>query len=276
MANVHQKPSAECKVGIKRKDQRLIEELRPINFSYGAFGYAAASVLFEQGDTKVLAAVSLQTQVPSFLKGKHKGWLTAEYAVLPCATRQRSPRDNGQQSKNGRSVEISRLIGRSLRSVVDVSHIGERTIQVDCDVLQADGGTRTACITAASLALMSANHHWLGAGIINRPILCNSLVAVSVGVLDSVIYSDLTQEEDNRADADFNFVITRDGALVEVQGTAETQPLDRAVFEELQKRAFDNAQQIFMVLDQRHEVSKIPERQNQAYGSFSIGSRLPR
>ncbi len=274
MAIVHASSSDNKFIG--RKDNRSVDELRPIRVVYEPFGYAAASVLLEQGHTKVLVSVSLQTQVPPFLKGKHKGWLTAEYAVLPCATRQRSNRDAGLHTKNSRGVEISRLIGRSLRAVVDVSLIGERTIQVDCDVLQADGGTRTACITAASLALNRASERWLETGVISRSIIRDSLAAVSIGALEGIVYTDLTQEEDNRADADFNFVITRAGAVVEVQGTAETRPMSRLLFEELQKRAFDSAAQLFEALDCLHQGPVLSQKQVIPPAPFSLASRFAR
>jgi len=228
-----------------RNDGRACDHVRPISITYDLFGYATASLLFEIGQTKVLVGISLQNKVPLFLKGKGRGWLTAEYAMLPAATRTRVARESSLQKRNARSVEISRFIGRSLRSVVDLSPIGERTIIVDCDVLQADGGTRVACITAASLALDVAQDRWLQDGTITKPWIKDFLVAVSVGIIGGQLYIDLSQEEDNRADADFNFVLTKQGDIVEIQGTSEKAPISWENFDQLKRLALHGTEQIY-------------------------------
>lgn len=205
----------------QRRDGRSLSQMRDIRITYNIFEYAAGSVLFELGKTKILCSVTLQQGVPHFLKGKKVGWLTAEYAMLPAATTIRSVRESEQGRKNGRCVEISRLIGRSLRTIVDLDVIGERTIIIDCDVLQADGGTRTACITAAGLALEQAQQKWIAARLVETPILRDSVAAISLGLLNGHVMVDLNFEEDSSVDADFNVVITQSGEFVEVQGTAE-------------------------------------------------------
>lgn len=206
---------------LQRKDGRALDEMRDIRISYNVFEYAAGSVLFELGKTKVLCAITLQQGVPHFLKGKRVGWLTAEYAMLPAATNIRSARESELGRRNGRSVEISRFIGRALRTIIDLSKIGERTIIIDCDILQADGSTRTACITAASLALEQAQKHWLDTHIISTPILLDSLLALSIGLRSGDVLVDLDFEEDSSIDADFNIVLTKSGKFIEIQGAAE-------------------------------------------------------
>ena len=191
-----------------RIDGRATNQLRPISLEYDILGYSNASVLFSIGHTKVLASVYLQIGVPAFLRGQQTGWLTAEYAMLPCSTHKRSDRESTQQQRNARSVEISRLIGRSLRSIVDLDKLGEKTIIVDCDVLQADGGTRVACITAASLALNLACQRWIQASIFDASVIKDSIAAISVGNLDGISCLDLCCQEDNNTDADFNFVLS--------------------------------------------------------------------
>ncbi len=213
-------------MSLKRIDGREATEVRPIHVKIDSYGYAQASVLYEQGNTKILCGVTLQPGVPPFLKGQKVGWLTAEYAMLPAATHQRTQRDGTQPQRNPRSVEISRLIGRCLRPVVDLSVIGERTIIVDCDVLQADGSTRVACITAASIALQLAAKRWAQRKIFDKNIVMMQVAAVSVGVVDGMICADLSYEEDVRGDTDFNIVLTEHGDILEIQGTAEKVPLD--------------------------------------------------
>jgi len=229
----------------KQNHGRRYNQVRPISIQYDALGYADASVLFQIGQTKVLASVTLQDGVPHFLRGQRTGWLTAEYSMLPCATQKRTNRESTQHYRNSRSVEISRLIGRSLRTIVDVSGIGERTIIIDCDVLQADGGTRVASITAASLALDLASKRWLNAGIVEESVVQESVAAVSVGVVDDDHILDLSFEQDSQAEADFNFVLTESGKLIEVQGTAEQTPLSWQDFESLKKLAVEGVEQIF-------------------------------
>ncbi len=229
---------------IQRVDGRHCNQLRSIKITYDIFEYASGSVLFELGKTKVLCAVTLQQGVPPFLKGKKAGWLTAEYAMLPASTTNRTPRELSSVSRNGRSVEISRLIGRSLRAAVNLAAIGERTIMIDCDVLQADGGTRTACITGAYLALEQAVQKWIATKIIDTCPIAQPIAAVSVGLKDGQPMLDLDCAEDNDIDADYNFVITQSGAIIEVQGTSEKQPVAWPVFEKVCTVAIQGAQDL--------------------------------
>ncbi len=235
---------------VMRNDKRTPDQLRPVSFSHGISEFAAGSVLFEMGKTKVLCAVTLQNGVPPFLRGKGTGWLTAEYALLPTSTAQRTQRESSQAAKNGRSVEIARFIGRCFRSIVDVSTIGERTITIDCDVLQADGGTRTAAISGAFIAFKMAQEQWLKSRIITHPIIKDSIAAVSVGVVDDNVLLDLNYEEDSVATADFNFVITESDKIVEMQGGAETAPLEWETFERVRAMAQHGAQQLFAAYGQ--------------------------
>lgn len=219
---------------VKRTGGRAYNELRPLSVSYDAYGYALASVLLEMGNTKVLCSVNIQHNVPPFLRGKKQGWLTAEYVMLPSATHTRTARESSSVKRNGRSVEISRLIGRSLRSVLDLSKLGEQTLVIDCDVLQADGGTRTACITGAFLAIEAAisRMHYLSdedkAGIIK-----DRIIALSAGVSGENVLLDIDASEDMGIDADFNFVLTESGKLIEVQGTAEQHAIEWDLFEQM-------------------------------------------
>ncbi|MFH1644290.1 MAG: ribonuclease PH [bacterium] len=239
----------------ERIDGRTFDSVRPINLKFDALGYADASVLLEIGNTKVFVAVSFQNKVPPFLKGSNTGWLTAEYAMLPCATQKRTIRDSNQIQKNSRSVEISRLIGRSLRTVVDLTCFGEKTIIVDCDVLQADGGTRVACITAANLALKLAEKRWFNAGLIQKNILKDSIAAISVGLVQEQPILDLSYEEDSQANSDFNFILTKSGKIIEIQGTSEKEPLEWNLFEELKKLAIKGIEDIFVV--EKDELKKL-------------------
>jgi len=233
----------------KRHDGRDSEQLRHISMSYNIFDYAAGSVLLELGKTKVLCAVTLQNGVPQFLRGKNTGWLTAEYALLPVATMNRTPRESTLMRRNGRSVEISRFIGRVLRTSLDLSLIGERTIVIDCDVLQADGGTRTACITGAYQALKIAQESWLKSKIIMQPILLRDrIVAVSVGVLgDQVI---LDPEEDAQMTADYNFVLTQSEHVIEILGGAEKNAVSWELFNQACMSACKGVRQWCTFFDQ--------------------------
>jgi ribonuclease PH len=208
-----------------RNDGRTSEQVRPVSLQYDQFGYADCSVLLSMGNTRVQVSVTLQKGVPPFMRKKGIGWLTAEYAMLPTATRIRTQREAEVMKKHGRSVEISRLIGRCLRSVTSVAALGERTIMVDCDVLQADGGTRAACITAASIALVRAIARWQQQGIISAAVSTVPIAAMSAGVVDGICCIDLNQDEDSRATADVLFVCTDQGDVVELQGTSEKGPL---------------------------------------------------
>ena len=244
------KTSQDSQNLFQRKDGRQPDHLRIINVSFNTFGYAAGSVLFELGNTKVLCSVSLQNGVPHFLKGKKTGWLTAEYAMLPTSTMNRMVREISSMRRNGRSVEISRLIGRSLRTIVDLDILGERTIYIDCDVLQADGGTRTACITGACLALRAAVDYWLENRVIKETIITDTLAAVSVGVVNGVPLLDLNYQEDSNADADFNFVITKSNKIVEIQGASEGATVSWEQFERARELAVTGVRELIKIGDQ--------------------------
>jgi ribonuclease PH len=244
---------------MKRAYGRAYDQVRPITVTYDVLEYAAASVLFEQGRTKVLCAVTLQNSVPPFLKGKKTGWLTAEYAMLPAATQVRKERDS-LSKPNGRSIEISRLIGRVLRSVVDLDLLGERTIVIDCDVLQADGSTRTACITAASRALSIASQRWLRTGRIGAEIVREEIAGVSVGTVHDAVMLDLDFNEDSSIESDFNFVITRSGKVVEIQGSAEKNPISWASVEKMHALALKGIGSVFSAL---HESSSERKQEKQ-------------
>ena len=213
-----------------RFDGRTADQLRPVSFQRGWLDHAEGSVLVEFGNTRVLCAASLTEGVPRWLKGEGTGWVTGEYAMLPRATHTRSSRESVRGKVGGRTHEISRLIGRSLRAVVDTAQLGENTIQLDCDVLQADGGTRTAAITGAYLALHDAIEKGRELGWINKnaQVLKDSLAAVSVGIVDGAPVLDLPYEEDSQAETDMNVVMTGSGKFIEIQGTAEGEPFDHA------------------------------------------------
>ena len=213
-----------------RADGRRPDQLRPVTITRGWLASAEGSVLVEFGGTRVLCAASFTEGVPRWKKGSGQGWVTAEYAMLPRATNTRSERESVKGRIGGRTHEISRLIGRSLRAVTDVAALGENTIVLDCDVLQADGGTRTAAITGAYVALADAVAWATARGIVpaGRRVLTDSVAAVSVGIIDGVPMLDLPYVEDVRAETDMNVVVTGSGRFVEVQGTAEQAPFDRA------------------------------------------------
>lgn len=212
-----------------RADGRTPDELRPITIERGWSAQAEGSALISFGNTKVLCTASFTNGVPRWLTGKGKGWITAEYAMLPRATNERSDRESVKGRIGGRTHEISRLIGRSLRAVIDTKALGENTIVIDCDVLQADGGTRTAAITGAYVALADAVEWGRAKGFIgkNAKALIDSVAAVSVGIIDGVPMLDLPYVEDVRAETDMNVVMTGRGLFVEVQGTAEGAPFDK-------------------------------------------------
>lgn len=220
---------------MSRADGRSNDQLRSIKFTRNWLNNAEGSVLVEYGNTRVLCVASFTPGVPRWLVGKGEGWVTSEYAMLPRATHTRSERESVKGKLGGRTQEISRLVGRSLRGVVDMKALGENTIVIDCDVLQADGGTRTAAITGAYVALADAinwaktNNH-IGSGV--NPII-QSVAAVSVGVINGVAVLDLCYEEDVSAQTDMNIVCTGDGNFIEVQGTAEGKPFDRAMLDQL-------------------------------------------
>ena len=217
----------------KRIDGRTPNQLREIKFERGWLNQAEGSVLVSFGNTRVLCVASFTPGVPRWLVGSGKGWVTSEYSMLPRATHTRSDRESVKGKLGGRTQEISRLIGRSLRSIVDMPQLGENTIVLDCDVLQADGGTRTAAITGAYVALVDALTWAQGKGHISKSPLSDSVSAVSVGVINGKAMLDLCYEEDVTAETDMNIVCTGSGEFVEVQGTAEGKPFDRALLNEL-------------------------------------------
>jgi ribonuclease PH len=215
----------------QRSYGRSPDQLRPISIEPGFVRTATGSALISMGETRVICTASAQEGVPRWLAGGRRGWVTAEYGMLPASTGQRKQRDKGRP--DGRSVEIQRLIGRSLRGVVDFEALGERTIYVDCDVLQADGGTRCASITGGMVALRLACQSLVDQGLLERLPLTGSVAAVSCGIVDGVPLLDLDYSEDSTAEVDANVVMTADGGLVEVQATAERTPLSRAHLDDL-------------------------------------------
>ena len=216
-----------------RSGGRGAAELRPTAIEPGFVRTATGSALISCGETRVICTASVQESVPRWLMGKGRGWLTAEYGMLPASTGERRQRDVTQGRPDGRTIEIQRLIGRSLRGVVDFEALGERTVYVDCDVLQADGGTRCASITGGFVALELACRRLLGDGRLERSPLTGTVAAVSCGVVDGTALLDLDYSEDSSAEVDANVVMTGDGGLVEVQATAERTPLSRAHLDEL-------------------------------------------
>jgi ribonuclease PH len=211
-----------------RPDGRANDELRPVAWELGYQEWANGSILFSMGKTRVLIAASVSEDAPRWLKGTGKGWVTGEYSMLPASTNERSPREVNKGRPGGRTQEIQRLIGRSLRSVTDLAKLGERTVTVDCDVLQADAGTRTASITGGYVALALALRGLAERGVVSDDVLTDSVAAVSVGIVEREARLDLCYEEDAGADVDFNVVMTGSGDFVEVQGTAEGAPFTRA------------------------------------------------
>ncbi len=259
---------------IKRYNGRQYDKIRPVKISYNVFGYAAGSVLFEAGRTKVLCTISMQFSIPSFLRGKNSGWLTAEYAMLPSSTNIRMPRETSLMKKNGRSVEISRLIGRALRAIVDLTALPDRTIVVDCDVLQADGGTRTASITGAYLALKAAQEKWLGNNVITQPFLSDTLAALSICVIDGQLLVDPDFAEDSKAEADFNFVVTKSGNIIEIQGGAEKKTIAWDLFDQMCLLVKQGASQLFNFLaQQKLDHSKQNISRSNTYSNQ--GNKLP-
>lgn len=216
-----------------RIDGRTNSQLREVRFTRNWSEHAEGSVLVEFGKTRVLCTASFTQGVPRWMQGQGKGWVTAEYSMLPRATHTRSDRESVKGKLGGRTQEISRLIGRSLRSIIDMSALGENTIILDCDVLQADGGTRTAAITGAYVALSDAIGWAMAKSIVLKSPITDSISAISVGIIDGQPMLDLCYEEDVRAETDMNIVCTGSGKFVEVQGTAERDPFDRALLDNL-------------------------------------------
>lgn len=216
-----------------RNDGRKPDQLRPVRIETGYLPWAEGSAMIELGGTQVLCAVSVENRLPQFLRGTGSGWVTAEYGMLPRSTKERTNREAAAGRQTGRTQEIQRLIGRALRAVTNMDIMGERTFTIDCDVIKADGGTRTAAITGAYVALHQAFQTLVEAGTLSSVPMATAVAATSAGIVDGVPLLDLCYEEDVRAQVDFNFVMTGDGRLVEVQGTAEHQPFTRQEMDEL-------------------------------------------
>jgi len=230
-----------------RIDGRSNDDLRPVVITLGYQDFAEGSALIEIGQTRVICAVSVEDRVPNFLKGEGTGWVTAEYAMLPRSTHTRTPRGLFPERVAGRSHEIQRLIGRCLRAVTDLYALGERTFTIDCDVLQADGGTRTAAITGGYVALFHALHNMKRQGVFSTIPMRSAIAATSVGVVMGEKLLDLCYDEDFRAGVDFNIAMTDQGQFVEVQGTAEGRPFSRATMDELFALAEKGIRQLFEV-----------------------------
>jgi ribonuclease PH len=213
-----------------RPSKRAVDELRPVSLERGVSKHAEGSCLVKFGDTHVLVTASLEDGVPGWLRGQRRGWVTAEYGMLPRATTERTRREASAGKQSGRTQEIQRLIGRSLRSVVDLQALGERQISVDCDVLQADGGTRTAAITGAFVALSDCLAWMKARDMVKAPVLRDHVAAVSCGIFRGEPVLDLDYVEDSEAETDANFVLTGSGGIVEIQGTAEGKPFSEAEF----------------------------------------------
>ncbi|NLC56384.1 MAG: ribonuclease PH [Armatimonadetes bacterium] len=211
-----------------RVDGRAADQMRPVTFTRHFNKYAEGSCLVELGDTRVICTASVEERVPLFLRNTGSGWVTAEYGMLPRSCATRTPRDQGRDRAGGRTAEIQRLVGRSLRAAVDLKALGERTIWLDCDVIQADGGTRTASVTGAYIALADCLAHLKRNGQLQRLAIYEPIAAVSVGIVNGVPVLDLNYTEDSNAAVDMNVVMTASGKLVEVQGTAEHMPFTRA------------------------------------------------
>lgn len=227
-----------------RIDNRENNQLRPMSFVRNFTKHAEGAVLVSYGDTKVLCTASIETQVPRWLKGTGKGWITAEYGMLPRATHERTQREAAKGKQSGRTQEIQRLIGRSLRAMVDLEKLGENTIHIDCDVLQADGGTRTASITGAAMALVDALEKLQAAKKLKADPLVGLVAAVSVGIKNGEVLLDLNYSEDSSCDTDLNVVMTQKGEFIEIQGTAEEKPFTRAQVDEMLAIAEEGIKQL--------------------------------
>jgi ribonuclease PH len=244
---------------IFRSDKRAPDQIRPINIVPDFISTAEGAALIEVGNTRVICTASIEETVPSFLKGAGKGWITAEYSMLPRSTLTRTPREASRGRQSGRTHEIQRLIGRALRAVVDLKQLGERTITLDCDVIQADGGTRTASITGAFVALGLAMSKLVEAGSLSAAPIRDYVAAISVGIVEGEILLDLAYEEDSQAEVDMNFVMTGGRKIVEVQATAEQHPFDDAQLKKMMEfagRGIDT-----LIARQRSVLQNLPLRQ---------------
>jgi ribonuclease PH len=232
---------------MKRADGRAWDDLRAVKITPGYQSFAEGSVLIELGRTRVLCSVSMEERVPLFLKNSGTGWITAEYSMLPRSTVTRTPRDSVQGRISGRSQEIQRLIGRSLRAAIDLKSIGERTFTIDCDVLQADGGTRTAAITGGYVALILAIQNLHNMGVIQSVMMKNAIAATSVGIVHNNMLLDLCYDEDAAAEVDFNVVMTDRLEFIELQGTAEGKPFAKPLVDSLLALAEKGIKQLFQI-----------------------------
>jgi ribonuclease PH len=244
---------------IFRSDNRAPDQMRPVNIVPDFISTAEGSALIEVGNTRVICTASIEEAVPAFRKGSGKGWITAEYSMLPRSTLTRTPREASRGRQSGRTHEIQRLIGRALRAAVDLGQLGERTITLDCDVIQADGGTRTASITGAFVALGLAMEKLVEAGTLTTAPIRDFVAAVSVGVVENEILLDLCYEEDSRAEVDLNFVMTGSRKIVEVQATAEQHPFDEAQLKKMIDYAARGIEQL--IAKQRTVLQSLPLRQ---------------
>jgi ribonuclease PH len=245
-----------------RSDNRSPDQLRPVKITPEFITTAEGSVLIEVGNTRVICTASIEETVPQFMRNTGKGWISSEYSMLPRSTLTRTPREVSKGRQSGRTHEIQRLIGRSLRAVADLGKLGERTIWIDCDVIQADGGTRTASITGAFVALNLALHKLVEAGTLPSVPLKDSVAAISVGIVDGEILLDLCYEEDSRADVDMNFVMTGTGKMVEVQATAEHQ-------------VFDDAQLGKMLVLAKKGVQELNAKQQEVSSGLPFRQQMP-
>ena len=232
---------------IMRLNQRAHNQLRPVEIIRHYTKHAEGSVLIKFGDTHVLCTASIDEKVPSFLKGQNQGWITAEYGMLPRSTGSRMDREAARGKQSGRTQEIQRLIGRSLRAIIDLKKLGERTIQVDCDVIQADGGTRTASITGAYVAVHDAITHLINQKLITESPLIDSVAAISVGLHEGKPLLDLDYSEDSNCDTDMNIVMTGSGGFVEIQGTAEGTPFSRTMMDEMSDLAANGIKELIQL-----------------------------
>jgi ribonuclease PH len=239
-----------------RPDGRGAKELRPLTITTSYINTADGSVLIATGDTKVICTAKLEERVPPFLRNSGRGWITAEYGMLPGSSAERIGRESSRGRVGGRTHEIQRLIGRSLRAVADLQKLGERTVWIDCDVIQADGGTRTASITGAYVALAEAARKWLERGIVGADFVRDSVAAVSIGIVDGKVLLDLCYAEDSHAEVDMNFVMTGAGKFIEVQGTAESAAFTRKQLERMTEVAQQGIKELLRA--QKKVIASLP------------------
>ncbi|HEY2989520.1 MAG TPA: ribonuclease PH [Candidatus Binatia bacterium] len=230
-----------------RSDGRKDKQLRPVIITPGYLKHADGSVLIEVGDTRVICTAKLEDRVPPFLRNSGKGWITAEYGMLPSSSQTRIVRESSRGKIGGRTHEIQRLVGRSLRAIANLETFGEKTVWIDCDVIQADGGTRTASITGAYVALVEAAHRWVKNGIVAKMPVRDSVAAVSIGVVEGKVLLDLNYEEDSRAEVDMNIVMTGSDKFIEVQGTAEHVPFTKKKLDRMTEIAAEGIRELLKI-----------------------------